>query len=125
MFVKSNNEYIIRYNDVNKKKIVPLQSKINNFYFDELHMYPSNITEGLSIVMMKNFLENVEKYGIRLNDPKDFVETTLDDDADEFIMLEVENNTSAVRNKYRNDLVFILYSVFNDFPQSSLVQYRY
>ena len=66
MFVKSNNEYIIRYNDVNKKKIVPLQSKINNFYFDELHMYPSNITEGLSIVMMKNFLENVEKYGIRL-----------------------------------------------------------
>ena len=75
--------------------------------------------------MMKNFLENVEKYGIRLNDPKDFVETTLDDDADEFIMLEVGNNTSAVRDKYRNYLVFILYSVFNDFPQSSLVQYRY
>ena len=24
LFVKSNNEYIIRYNDANKKKIVPL-----------------------------------------------------------------------------------------------------
>ena len=44
LFVKSDNEYIIRY-DVNKKKIVPLQLKINNFYFGELNMYQSNITE--------------------------------------------------------------------------------
>ena len=44
LFVKSNNEYIIRYNDVNKKKIVPLQLKINNFYFGELNMYQRNIT---------------------------------------------------------------------------------
>ena len=33
LFVISDNEYIIRYNDVNKKKTVPLQSKINYFYF--------------------------------------------------------------------------------------------
>ena len=32
LFVKSDNKYIIRYNDVNKKKIVPLQLNINNFY---------------------------------------------------------------------------------------------
>ena len=44
LFVKSDNEYIIRY-DVNKKKIVSLQLKINNFYFGELNMYQSNITE--------------------------------------------------------------------------------
>ena len=62
---------------------------------------------------------------IGINDPIDLVETTLDDDADEFIMLEVEKNTSAVRDEYRNDLVFVLYSVFNDSSQSSLVQYRY
>ena len=43
--VKSYNEYIIRYNGVNKKKIVPLQLKTNNFYFGELHKYTSNITE--------------------------------------------------------------------------------
>ena len=35
LFVKTNNEYIIRHNDVNKKKIVSLQLKINNFYFGE------------------------------------------------------------------------------------------
>ena len=40
---KSNNEYFIRYNDVNKKKIVPLQFKIKNFYFGELRMFTSGI----------------------------------------------------------------------------------
>ena len=29
---KSDNEYIIRYNDVNKMIIVPLQLKTNNSY---------------------------------------------------------------------------------------------
>ena len=33
---KSDMEYFVRYNDVNKKKIVPLQSKINNFSFGKL-----------------------------------------------------------------------------------------
>ena len=32
LFKKSDNEYIIRHNDVNKMMIVPLQSKINNSY---------------------------------------------------------------------------------------------
>ena len=44
LFVKSADKYIIRYNDVNKKEILPLQLKIKNFYFDELHMFTSNIT---------------------------------------------------------------------------------
>ena len=62
---------------------------------------------------------------IGINNPRDFVETTLDDDEDEFIMLDVEKNTSAVRDKYRKNLVFVLHSIINDFPQTSLVQYRY
>ena len=62
---------------------------------------------------------------IGINDPIDFVEATLDNDADEFIMLEVEKNTNAVRDKYRNDLVFVLHSIINDFPQTWLVKYRY
>ena len=33
---KSDNEYIIRYHDVNKVMIVPLQLKINNFYNEML-----------------------------------------------------------------------------------------
>ena len=32
LFKKSDNEYIIRYNDANKMMIVPLQLKINNSY---------------------------------------------------------------------------------------------
>ena len=44
LFVKSDNEYIIRYNDVNKTKVVPLELKINNFYLGELHMLPNDIT---------------------------------------------------------------------------------
>ena len=32
LFKKSDNEYIIRYNNVNKIMIVPLQLKINNSY---------------------------------------------------------------------------------------------
>ena len=44
LFVKSDNEYIIRYNDVNEMTIVPLQLKIKNFYFGELHMLTNNVT---------------------------------------------------------------------------------
>ena len=32
LFKKSDNEYITRYNDVNKMMIVPLQLKVNNSY---------------------------------------------------------------------------------------------
>ena len=34
---KSDNEYIIRYNNVNKTMIVPLQLKINNSYNEIKH----------------------------------------------------------------------------------------
>ena len=51
--------------------------------------------------MMKNFFrkcrEILNKINelIGINDPLDFVETTLDDDADEFIMLEVEKKNAS------------------------------
>ena len=41
LFKKSDNEYIIRYNDVNKMMIVPLQIKIKNFY-NELNTFANN-----------------------------------------------------------------------------------
>ena len=44
LFVESADKYIIRYNDVNNKKIVPLQLKVKNFSFGGLHMFTSNIT---------------------------------------------------------------------------------
>ena len=51
-----------------------------------------------------------------------FVKTTSDDE-DESIMLEVEKNTSTIRDKYRNDLVFVIASVINSSLQALLVQY--
>ena len=53
-----------------------------------------------------------------IDNPDDFVKI---DDYGEFIMLNIEKNTSAIRDKYRNDLVFVFTSVFNNFPQTSLV----
>ena len=37
-------EYFIRFNDVNKKKIVPLQIKIKNFSFGNLYIFSDNTT---------------------------------------------------------------------------------
>ena len=61
---------------------------------------------------------------IGMNNAPDFVETTLDD-GDEFIMVYVEKNTISVRDNDKNRLVIVLHSVFNNYPQTSLVQYRY
>ena len=41
LFKKSDNKYIIRYNDLNKMIIVPLQLKIRNFY-NELNTFANN-----------------------------------------------------------------------------------
>ena len=94
LFKKSDNEYIIRYNDVNKMKIVPLQLKIKNF-FGKINTYTNN-----NIVMLihnddkERFRKCREIWNkitelIRINNAKDFVETTLDD-GDEFIMVDVK-----------------------------------
>ena len=41
LFKKSDNEYIIRYDDVNKMAIAPLQLKIKNFY-NKLYRFADN-----------------------------------------------------------------------------------
>ena len=128
LFVKSADEYIIRYNDVNKKKIVPLQLKIKNFYFGELHMFTNNIT------LMPIHSNDKERRKCReicnkineligINDPIEIVETTLDN-GDKFAMVDVEKNTSYVRDKHKNKLIIVSHSIFIDYPQTSLVQYR-
>ena len=116
----SDMEYCIRYNDVNKKKIVPLQIKINNFSFGNLYMSPDNTT-------LKMIYSNDEEFFKKCREiwNKVIVETTLDDNEYEYILLDVEKNTSAIRDKNRNDLVFVFTSVFNNILRASLVQYRY
>ena len=103
---KSNNEYFIRYNNVNKKKIVSLQLKIETFYFGELRMFTNNITlipihsddKELFRKCRERWNKIIELIGINIPTPptpptpptRDFVETILDDNEDEFIMLDVK-----------------------------------
>ena len=112
LFKKSDNEYIIRYNDVNKMMIVPLQLKINNSY-NEINTLSNNNRVMFIYNDDKEFFRKCREIWnkitelIGINNAPDFVETTLDD-GDEFIMKDVD----------------VLHSVINDYLQTSLVQYR-
>ena len=44
-------------------------------------------------------------------------------DYGEFIILDIEKNTSAIRDKHRNDFAFVFKCVINNSLQASLVQY--
>ena len=129
-FKKSNNEYIIRYIDVNKLTIAPLQLKTKKIFFGQLHTF----TNGDRVMLIdsdgKEFFRKCREIWnkitelIGINNAQNFVETTLDD-GDEFIMVDVHKNTSLVRGNYRNKIVIVLHSVINDYLQTSLVQHRY
>ena len=89
---------------------MPLQLKINNFYFGELHM----------------FLDNITIMPIHSNDKELFRKCReIWNNVTELVGINNPTNTSAIRDKYRNDLAFVFTSVFNNFPQTSLLQYRY
>ena len=118
LFKKSDNEYIIRYNDVNKMTAVPLQLKLNNF-FGKLHALKNNI-KLMSIKSddkehFRKFREIWNKIIelIGINNAKDFVKTALD--GYEFIMVDVHKNTGFVEDNYRNKLVIVLHSVIDDY----------
>ena len=90
---KSYNEYFVRYNDVNKKKIIPLPVKIENFSFGKLCMFTSGITivpiESNDEECFRKFREIWNKINelLGINDPIGFVRTyNNDDDEDEFII---------------------------------------
>ena len=130
LFKKSDGQYIIRYKDVNKLKIAPLQLKIKNF-FCELHTYRNNNRVMYIHNDDKEFFRKCREIWNKIieligtNSLGDFVDTTLDDDADEFITADVYKKTSFVGGNYRNKLITVLHSFFNDYLQTSLVQHRY
>ena len=129
LFRKCDDESIIRYYDVDKMIIAPLQLKIKNFSFGELHMFANNITmvpihsDGKELCRKCREIWNKIIEFIGINNTPDFVETTLDD-GNEFIMVDVEKNATAVKDNDKNRLVIVLHSVFSDYPET-LVQYRY
>ena len=121
---KMDTEYFIRYDDKNKNKIAPLQLKIENYSLGELdfNFYISVVTIEINdkelFIKCREIQDKIaELMGIHNND---FV---VIDDYDQFIVLDIEKNTSAIRDKYRNDLVFVIAGVINNSLQASLVQY--
>ena len=139
LFKISNNEYIIRYNDVNKMKIAPLQLKIKNCFGEE-HTLKNN---NRKTFILNNDKELFRKYreiwnniteSKGINNAKDFVETTLDDDDDddddeddddEFIAANIHNNTNFLEDDYRNKLVIVLHYVIDNYPKISLIQVKH
>ena len=109
---KSDNEYIIRYNNVNKMMIVPLQLKINNSY-NEINAFK------------KIWDKIIELIGI--NNPIYFLKADEDDEL--FIMADVHKNTSfVIEDNYRyghNKVVIVLHCVINHCIKTLFVQHRY
>ena len=120
-FKKIDNEYIIRYNDVNKVIIAPLQLKIKNFY-NELNTFANNNRVMFIYNDDKEFFRKCREIWkkiielIGINSPIDFVDA--DGDTDELITADVYKNTSfVVEGNYRyryNKVVIVLHSVIND-----------
>ena len=85
LFKKSDNEYIIRYNDVNKMIIVPLQLKIKNFY-NELNTFANNNRVMFTYNDDKEFFRKCREIWneiielIVINNPIDFVDADDHDD---------------------------------------------
>ena len=135
LLLKKSDDFV-RYKDVNKNNIVPLQLKINNFPFGELDVNSINDTADVDIGSndKKYFIKYREIWNkiielIDIYNPTKFVDYYFDENGDdvedEFIMLNIEKNTSAIRDTNRNYLVFVFTSVINNSLQASLIQYRY
>ena len=132
LFKKSDNEYIIiRYNDVNKMIIAPLQLKMNNY--NELNTFANNNRVMFIYNDDKEFFRKcieiwdkiIELIGI--NNHIYFLKA--DDDDELFIMADVHKNTSfVIEDNYRyghNKVVIVLHSIINDGIKTSLVRHRY
>ena len=61
---------------------------------------------------------------ISINNAKGFVKNTIDDDNNEFIMVNVHKKTSFVEGIYRNKHVIVLHSVINNYLKTSLIQVK-
>ena len=129
---KGDRECFVIYGDVNKKGIVSLQIKKQNVSLGELDIFPWNIGDATAEIDIgsndrKFFIKCREIWNkiielMGIHDPEDFV---IIDCYEEFIMLNIEKNTSVNTDKYRNDLEFVFKYVINNSLQASLVQYRY
>ena len=111
LFQKSDNEYIITYNDVNRMKVAPLQLRIKNFD-NELNRFSDNNRVIFIYNDDKEYFRKCREIWnkitelIGINNPRDFIETNSDYHGDEFIMVDVCKNTSFVlEDNYRYGII--------------------
>ena len=101
LFKKSYNEYVIKYNDVNKMKVAPLKLKVTNF-FDKIKKFTNNDRVMFIYNDDKEFFYKCREIWnkitelIGINNALDFVRTNFYDD--EFIIADVHKNTSFVED---------------------------
>ena len=99
LFKKSYNEYVIKYNDVNKMKVAPLKLKVKNF-FDKIKKFTNNDRVMFIYNDDKEFFYKCREIWnkitelIGINNALDFVRTNFYDDG--FIIADVHKNTSFV-----------------------------
>ena len=106
--------------------VVPLQLKINNF-FGKSHKSKNNIRlvsiqsddKELFRKIREIWNKSIELIGI--NNTKDFVKNTIDEDGDEFIIVDVPKNTSFAGGNYRNNRIIVIHSVIDNYLKTSLV----
>ena len=129
LFKQSDNEYFVRYSDLSKVEIVPLQLKIKNCY-GGLYTFRNNdrvlFIENDNKELFKKLREIWNKIIklIGIDNAQDFAKTDLDDDS-EFIEAHVLENAVFTEDIYDDQLVIVLHSVFNDYLQTSLLQRRF
>ena len=61
---------------------------------------------------------------IGINNANDFVKNTKDDNADEFIMVDVHENTSFVKGSNSDELAIVLHSVIENDLKTWLAQVK-
>ena len=115
-----DNEYFIRYSDLCKVEIVPLQLKIKN---GELHTFTKNDRVLLIKNDGKELFKKIREIWNKIikligtDNTSDFVKTTLVDGI-EFIEVDVLENMVFTEDIYDDQLVIVLHSVFNDYLQT-------
>ena len=125
-YKKVDNEYVIRYDNLNRMKIVPLQLKIKNFS-GKLSTFTKNERVMFIYANDKEVFKKCREIWNKItelivtNNAPNFVKTNSDND--EFIIANVHDNTSFVEGKYENEVVIVLDSVFNNYPQT-LIQVK-
>ena len=123
---KVTKKHFIRYRHSNQMDILPLQSKMKNFYY-EIHdhnkggkiIYIENSDDGFFQIIREIWNRITKLIGIK-NAP-DFVQNNLYDE--EYIRANLLRNANFVEsNCHKDEVIIVLHSVINNNLKASLLE---